>query len=445
MEKEFSYKKGKIEQPVLKRNKLPYTPLMFAINFYGMLLRNDARRVYNYQNRSAPDVVFNRRVQLEKEDPYERPYVKALLEGWVDIRYRQSKASQEFDITNGTGKRILEFRFIPSILKDRRMELTLRTIAKQYQEWFNEQYKPKEEKIDPKLSKYMFLLNPVDSLLPVLDEKVKQIPNHIKNLLTKYSFNNNLDNKFTNPLNKSLNKDFNQIKNIDKSIKVPKLWFDIYAVKGIKPNGKLVFERRRVQGYNSFVNALNAIKTKPVEKLYQALPQITEGSVINSSVFNLDSLAIDTIKEQPNKIRFIVRQSTLPVAQVILKNKTLYSLWVEPEYRNKGVATWLLKKVLSGSDVEKIEPAPFKYSPFNGKLCTNEVSKEDLISFYKKLGFKKVENDNFMYLNKQDLDIEEAYDPAMAIPSPNKQSMVMPTYVPIQTMSKNKKQEIIDE
>lgn len=63
----------------------------------------------------------------------------------------------------------------------------------------------------------------------------------------------------------------------------------------------------------------------------------------------------------------------------------LHSLYVEPQYRRKGYATHLIKLILK--EIEEI-------GNFHGEIQIkaepqeNSISKEDLISFYKKMGLK---------------------------------------------------------
>jgi GNAT superfamily N-acetyltransferase len=66
----------------------------------------------------------------------------------------------------------------------------------------------------------------------------------------------------------------------------------------------------------------------------------------------------------------------------------IHTLYVEPEHRRKGYATHLIKLILN--EIEFIED-------FHGEIQIkaepqeNSISKEDLISFYKKMGLKVLE------------------------------------------------------
>ena len=63
----------------------------------------------------------------------------------------------------------------------------------------------------------------------------------------------------------------------------------------------------------------------------------------------------------------------------------IHSLYIEPEYRRKGYATHLIQLILK--EIEFIED-------FQGEIQIkaepqeNSISKEDLVSFYKRMGLK---------------------------------------------------------
>lgn len=334
-------KKGYIEPAPIGLDRLPFIPYMFQISRYGGLIRSDARRWYTNPSARTLDILINRYVQPDKQKYEGNIKAYTLYNDWVIVKFKQNKAQAPFDFSRNF-RRELQFILKYDVLKNRRMFLAIMSVAREYQQFFD----------------------------------------------------NNSGGLYD-------------------------LWFSVFWVKPEMKNKRVLVERRKVKGLNSLYNVLTTgLRTRAAstDKLQSANPQITTLGTVKSNVgvgvspsFNTKSEDKSTEEQSDlrngagnvyninSKVKLKTDSNTIwayinntKIGKICVKNKCIKDLWVEPEYRNKKIASHLMKAAIEKYNPILIRPCSFNKSPITGKITP--FSSIDLENFYNKFGFKMTKN-----------------------------------------------------
>lgn len=111
--------------------------------------------------------------------------------------------------------------------------------------------------------------------------------------------------------------------------------------------------------------------------LKEIFPEYTFDYNVSKDKPGRKNFSIYHLQDKIANVDFIVSTSSFP--------SFIQNLWVHSKYRNKGLATIMMRKIMSIED----PPIQLKAEPY-GEDKENSLEEDRLILFYKNLGFEKV-------------------------------------------------------
>lgn len=148
--------------------------------------------------------------------------------------------------------------------------------------------------------------------------------------------------------------------------------------------------------------------------------------IFSIKLFSMESMNFDTVEKiykftLKNDLKIILQKKECPAShfftKIIIKNELdetvgrvvyfqekkhlfyIQNIYIDPEYRNKGIGTFVLNFVCK-SIFEKNNSAMIYLFP-RAEDSLRKV-KENLLKFYRNLGFKEGEDNDYLYLSSND-------------------------------------------
>lgn len=362
--KDISNRFGIYDRP-LDLDKLPYTPSLFSISRFGGILDKSTTKWFGFPSKNSIQTVCTRHYGF-----YSTP-LKCILhlvqDGEVVFNYIQDRAIQEFDFTS-SGKSILEVYVQPSKIQNRRMILTIQSIAKQYQQFFKANDSSKTLYFDlyiPQNNAFVrrqtYGVSSFESALADVQRNYKAYEfNKLHTSAPRFKVISK--EAFMEP--KKLKKRF---ENIDIEDANYMLDDQGYFTKDIPINTHPV-EQRVGTVLSSLETACLVDTFNYGDDVIQRCMDVDRSNRVFSRYYILNR-----DKELQQKI-----ESMFPCTCVVV-DKCIKQLYTVPEYRNNGYAKTLLKFLFSTPSI--CDAKIIRAEPFGDKSMTAE----DLKSLYKSL------------------------------------------------------------